>query len=60
MMQRFLKLFLRQNPTASTNYRGLDAEPVKQWKRNALAAFLGSVLGLYVGQYFPDLYFPHV
>jgi hypothetical protein len=59
-MQRILKRFLRQNPDARTNYRGLNAEPVIPWKRNAFAALLGTVLGLYVGQYFPDLYFPYV
>lgn len=59
-MQRILKRFLKQNPGSATNYRGLNAEPVKPWKRNAFAAFFGTVLGLYVGQYFPDLYFPSV
>lgn len=30
------------------------------WKRNLLAGLIGTALGLYVGQYFPDLYFGHV
>jgi hypothetical protein len=33
---------------------------LKPWKRNVIAALLGSTIGLYVGQYFPDLYFAEV
>ena len=59
-MQKILKLFLRQSTNSSSNYRGLTAEPLKPWKRNVIAGFLGSCLGLYVGQYFPDLYFAQI
>ena len=31
-----------------------------KWKRNTLAGLLGVALGLYVGQYFPDIYFKEV
>lgn len=56
-MKRILKKILTQKPEAATNYRGATVNPLEPWKRNAIAAFLGSAIGLYVGQYFPDLYF---
>lgn len=59
-MQRILKKLLRQKVEPQTNYRGTDPAPVKPWRRNAFAALIGTVGGLYIGQYFPDLYYEKV
>lgn len=59
-MQRILKKLLRQKVDPQTNYRGTDPQPVKPWRRNAFAALIGTIGGLYVGQYFPDLYYEKV
>lgn len=53
-MQRILKSFLKQN-----HPRDLDINkvPLKPWKKNVFATIVGLTLGIYVGQYFPDIYF---
>jgi hypothetical protein len=58
-MQRLIKRFLKQ-PEYVKHYRGVGYQPMDKWKRNTLAGLLGVALGLYVGQYFPDIYFRDV
>jgi hypothetical protein len=59
-MQKLLKKFLKQKPEQRTNYRGADAQPMLPWRKYALAGFFGTLAGLYIGQYFPDLYFASI
>lgn len=56
-MQRILKRFLKQNIDQRTNYRGPDPVPIPPWKRNSFAAIFGITLGVYIGQYFPDVFY---
>lgn len=60
-MKRILKAFLnKSSANVIPHNRGLSAEPIKQWKRNTFATLAGLAIGLYVGQYFPDNYYPEV
>ena len=35
----------------------INKVPLKPWKKNVFATIVGLTLGIYVGQYFPDIYF---
>jgi hypothetical protein len=60
-MKRILKLILKSNPIeVQTNQRGLSTNPISKAKKNAFAVLFGLALGLYIGQYFPDIYFENI
>lgn len=60
-MKRILKVFLKgASIEAQANQRGLSSTPISQAKRNVFGVLFGLTLGLYIGQYFPDIYFERI
>jgi len=61
-MKVILKRLLKSSSAveAQTSQRGLSSNPISKSKRNVFGVVVGLALGLYVGQYFPDIYFERV
>ena len=60
-MKRILKMILKSTPVElQTNQRGLSTNPISQGKKNTFGVLFGLALGLYIGQYFPDIYFENI
>ena len=38
----------------------MKVKPLEKWKRNTFAIASGLIVGLYVGQYFPDVFYLEV
>lgn len=60
MLNKILKKIFRKTEGAGTisHNRGFSTKPIITWKRNVFAVATGLGIGLYIGQYFPDNYFP--
>jgi hypothetical protein len=57
-MNRIIRrLFKQSKEDPFKHNKGLSSIPVAKWKKNTFAILVGLVGGLYVGQYFPDIYF---
>ena len=60
-MKSILKRFLKPSAYAAAPHnRGLSSQPIAQWKRNIFAACAGLALGVYLGQYFPDVFYEQI
>lgn len=60
-MKNILRRFLKHSTVEPFSHnRGLNRIPTTPWKRNAFAALAGTGIGLYIGQYFPDVFWPEV
>lgn len=58
MFNRIIKAFVKSSLKDGEGYnRGISRTPIAAWKKNTFAAVIGTLLGLYMGQYFPDIYF---
>ena len=53
-------MFIKPSKEDPFNLTRFSAKPIAQWKKNTFAVFAGLAIGLYIGQYFPDVFFPHV
>jgi hypothetical protein len=61
MFQRILKAFVKSPPKDAEGFaRGFTTKPIAPWKKNTFAILTGTVMGLYMGQYFPEIYFDRV
>lgn len=54
------KLFHRPNEPFTHEWTRFSNKPMAIWKRNLVAAFSGTFIGLYLGQYFPDIYYHQI
>lgn len=59
-MKKILKVFLKQPTEVEAFNRGMTQKPIAQWKKNVFGLFTGSIIGLYLGQYFPDIYYHEI
>jgi len=60
MKNIFRRLLKHSNVEPFTHNKGFSSVPISPWKKNAFAAFAGTGVGLYIGQYFPDVFWPEV
>jgi len=61
MFNRILKAFVKSTPKdAEGHSKGISRKPITPWKKNTFAIISGTLMGLYMGQYFPDIYFDRV
>ena len=54
------KIFGQSGEDPFRDNRGFTTKPLAQWKKNIFAVVAGLAIGLYVGQYFPDVFYPQV
>ena len=60
-MNKILKLFLKQAPPdVIVHAPGITSKQIPTWKKNISAGVIGTILGLYLGQYFPDVYYVQI
>lgn len=56
----FKRLLKSSNIEPFTHNRGFTSTPLAPWKRNVFATLTGLGIGLYIGQYFPDVFWSEV
>ena len=60
-MKSILKRILKPSKQDPFSYqRGITTKPIESWKRNTFAVLAGVAIGLYAGQYFPDVLYDQV
>ena len=58
-MKSLIKRFIKPSKEAADPFvkSRISLKPIAPWKRNIFAVFSGSAIGLYIGQYFPDVFY---
>ena len=59
-MKTLLRRYLKPSKEDPFSRSRFSTKQMPQYKKNIFAIFAGSALGLYVGQYFPDVFFAKV
>ena len=60
-MKNILKRLLKPSNTEPfSHHRGFTSLPLAPWKRNLFAVLGGTAVGLFIGQYFPDVFWSQV
>ena len=57
-MNRLLRRFLTPSKEDPFSRSRFTTKPIAKWKKNIFSVVSGLCIGLYIGQYFPDVYYP--